>query len=84
LRPSAAAVEAEKHHPKVSGKKQESGDQLQGGGKEEFDSPKQLPDAHNEEFQDQLRVLNAGGYAQKMSQLQTPIQDILIFFSNSP
>jgi hypothetical protein len=55
-RPSAAAVEAEKHNPKVEGKKQESGDQVQGDGKEELDSPKQLPDAHNEEFQDQLRA----------------------------
>jgi hypothetical protein len=46
--PSAAAVEAEKHNPKVAGKKQEYGDQVQGNGKEEFDSPKQLPYAHNE------------------------------------
>jgi hypothetical protein len=49
-------VEAEKHNPKVAGKKQESGDQVHGDGKEEFYSPKQLPDAHNEEFQDRLRV----------------------------
>jgi hypothetical protein len=55
-RPSAAAVEAEKHNPKVAGKKQESGDQVQGDEKEAFDSPKQFPDAHNEEFQDQLRA----------------------------
>jgi hypothetical protein len=53
-RPSAADVEAEKQNPKVAGKKQESGDQVQGYGKEEFDLPKQLLDAHNEEFQDQL------------------------------
>jgi hypothetical protein len=33
-RPSAAAVEAEKHNPKVAGKKQEYGDQVQGDGKE--------------------------------------------------
>jgi hypothetical protein len=33
-RPSAAAVEAEKHNPKVSGKKQDYGDQVQGYGKE--------------------------------------------------
>jgi hypothetical protein len=39
----------------VVGKKQESGDQVQGDRKEEFDFPKQLPDAHNEEFQDHLR-----------------------------
>jgi hypothetical protein len=48
------AVEAEKHNPKVAGKKQEYGDQVQGDGKEAFDFPKQFPDAHNEEFQDQL------------------------------
>jgi hypothetical protein len=53
-RPSAAAVEAEKHKPKVSGNKQEYGYQGQGYGNEEYYSPKQLPDAHNEEFQDQL------------------------------
>jgi hypothetical protein len=40
----------------VAGKKKESGDQVQGNGKEKFDSPKQLPDAHNENFQDQLRA----------------------------
>jgi hypothetical protein len=34
LRPSAAAVEDEKHNPKVAGKKQEYGDQVQGNGKE--------------------------------------------------
>jgi hypothetical protein len=33
-RPSAAAVKAEKHNPKVAGKKQEYGDQVQGDGKE--------------------------------------------------
>jgi hypothetical protein len=33
-RPSAAAVEAEKHNPKVAGEKQEYGDQVQGNGKE--------------------------------------------------
>jgi hypothetical protein len=33
-RPSAAAVEAEKHNPNVTGKKQEYGDQVQGDGKE--------------------------------------------------
>jgi hypothetical protein len=49
-------VEAQKHTPKVAGKKQEYGYQVQGDEKEEFDSPKQLPDAHNEEFQDQLRA----------------------------
>jgi hypothetical protein len=41
-------VEADKHNPKVAGKKQEYGDQVQGDGNEEFYSPKQLPDAHNE------------------------------------
>jgi hypothetical protein len=30
---SAAAVEAENYNPKVAGKKQESGDQVQGNGK---------------------------------------------------
>jgi hypothetical protein len=55
-RPSAAAVEAENHNPKVAGKKQKYGDQIQSDGKEEFYSPKQFPDAHNEEFQDQLRA----------------------------
>jgi hypothetical protein len=54
--PSAAAVEADKHNPKVAGKKQESGDQGQGDGKEEYDSPKQFPDAHKDEFQYQLRA----------------------------
>jgi hypothetical protein len=49
-------VEVEKDNPKVAGKKQEYGDQVQGDGKEDFDSPKQFPDAHNEEFQDQLRA----------------------------
>jgi hypothetical protein len=34
LRPSAAAVEADKHNPKVAGKKQEYGYQVQGDGKE--------------------------------------------------
>jgi hypothetical protein len=55
-RPSAAAVEAEKHNPKVEGKKQESGYQGKCDEKEEYDSPKQLPDSQNEEFQDQLRA----------------------------
>jgi hypothetical protein len=55
-RPSVAAVEAENHNPKVAGKEQKYGNQVQGDGEEEFDSPKQLPDAHNEEFQDQLRA----------------------------
>jgi hypothetical protein len=40
----------------VAGNKQESGYQVHGDLKEEFYSPKQLPDAHNEEFQDQLRA----------------------------
>jgi hypothetical protein len=40
----------------LAGKKQEYGDQVQGDGKEEHDWSKQLPDAHNEEFQDQLRA----------------------------
>jgi hypothetical protein len=58
LRPSAAAVEAEKHNPKVAGQKKEFGDQGQGDGNERYDSSKQLPDAnnHKDEFQDQLRA----------------------------
>jgi hypothetical protein len=59
-KPSAAAVEAEKHTPKVAGKEKEYGDQGQGqgDGKEGYDSSKQLPDArnHKDEFQDQLRA----------------------------
>jgi hypothetical protein len=50
-------VEAEKHNPKAAGKKKESGDQVQGDVKEQFDSTKQLPYTHNEETQDQLRAL---------------------------
>jgi hypothetical protein len=55
-RPSASAVEADKNNPNVAVKKQEYGDQVQVDRKESFDSPKQLPVAHNEEFQDQLRA----------------------------
>jgi hypothetical protein len=47
-------VEAEKHNHKAAGKKKESRDQVQGDGKEEYDSPKQLPYTHNEETQDQM------------------------------
>jgi hypothetical protein len=64
-RPSASALEAEKHNPKVTGKKQEYGDRGQGDGKEEYDSPKQLPGAHNEEFQDQLRASTPEAMPQK-------------------
>jgi hypothetical protein len=57
-RPSAAAVEAEKHNPKVAGKKKEYGDQGQGYVKEGYDSLKQPPDAqiHKDNFQDQVRA----------------------------
>jgi hypothetical protein len=74
-------VEAEEHNPKMAGKKKEYGDQLKGDGKEEFDSPKQFPDAHNhkDEFQDQLRASTREAMAKKF-QLQPPIQHILIFF----
>jgi hypothetical protein len=71
-RPSAAAVEAEKHNPKVAGKKKEYGDQGQGDVKEGYDSSKQLPDAHNhkDKFQDQFHA--SGGYAQKNPNCKLP------------
>jgi hypothetical protein len=54
---SAAAVEAEKHNPKVAGKEEECWYQGQGNGKEGYES-KQLTDSHNQkdEFEDQLRA----------------------------
>jgi hypothetical protein len=74
-RPSAAAVEAEKRNPKVAVKEKECGDQGQGDGKEGYDSSKQLPDAHCAPQRWRL--------CPKISQLQTPIQPILIFFEIS-
>jgi hypothetical protein len=82
-RPSAAAVEAEKHTPKVAGKKKESGDQVQGDGKEEFDSPQQLPDAHNEEFQDQLRASMLEVMPKKIP-IASSHSRYYVFFSKSP
>jgi hypothetical protein len=83
-RPSAASVEAEKHNPKVAGKKKEYWDQRKCNGKEGYDSSKQLPDGHNHKdgFQDQLRASKPNAMPKKI-QLQPPIQHILIF-SNSP
>jgi hypothetical protein len=40
-----------------------------------------LPDAHNEEFQDQLRASTPEAMPKKI-QLQAPIPDILILFRN--
>jgi hypothetical protein len=37
LRPSAAAVEAKKHNPKVAGKEKECRDQVKSDGKEGYD-----------------------------------------------
>jgi hypothetical protein len=54
--PSAEAVEDEKQNPKVEGKKQEYKDQGQNDGKEEYDSPNQLSDAHKDKFKDQSRA----------------------------
>jgi hypothetical protein len=85
LRPSAAAVEAEKHNPKVAGKGKEYGDQRQIDG----NYRKVMIDPNNcrmlritmmnlkTNFAPQRRSLWP-----KKSQLQSPIQPILIFFRN--
>jgi hypothetical protein len=48
---SAAAVEAEKHNPKVVGNEEECWDQVQGNGKGGYDSSKQLTDYHNQKYE---------------------------------
>jgi hypothetical protein len=77
-------VEAEKHTPNVAGKEKEYGDQGKGDVKEGYYSSKQLTDAnnHKDEFQDQLGASTPEAMP-KMSQLQPPIQPILIFFEIS-
>jgi hypothetical protein len=83
LRPSEAAVEAEKHNSKVTGKEKECGDLGQGDGKEGYDSSKQRMDARNQkdEFQDQLGASTPEAMAKNvpMSTSHPPYSD---FFRN--